>query len=227
MRLAVVSPFVDRRHGTERALAELLERLACKYGCEIHLYAQRVEDLPVSDPKSAHSAESGGIFWHKVPSIPGPHVAQFLGWMFLNGFQRRWDRTFGGVSYDLVLSPGINCLHPDVVIVHALFHRLRELSREENQAQADRAGFFRRMHRRVYYALLTGLERRIYGDAKVTLGAPSRRTAGLLGNTFIAKTFISSRTAWTWSIFLQGPESRGVRKHARGEDFATRISFCF
>lgn len=184
MRLAVVSPFVDRRHGTERALAELLERLACKYGCEIHLYAQRVEDLPVSDPKSAHSAESGGIFWHKVPSIPGPHVAQFLGWMFLNGFQRRWDRTFGGVSYDLVLSPGINCLHPDVVIVHALFHRLRELSREENQAQADRAGFFRRMHRRVYYALLTGLERRIYGDAKVTLGAPSRRTAGLLREYF-------------------------------------------
>ncbi|MGC2466040.1 MAG: glycosyltransferase family 4 protein [Candidatus Acidiferrum sp.] len=184
MRLAVVSPFVDRRHGTERAVAELLERLAGEYGCEIHLYAQRVEDLRVSDPKSAHPARSGGIIWHKVPSIPGPHVAQFLGWMFLNGFQRRWDKTFGGVSYDLVLSPGINCLHPDVVIVHALFHRLRELSREEKQEQADKAGFFRRVHRRVYYALLTGLERRIYGDAKVTLGTPSRRTAGLLREYF-------------------------------------------
>ena len=184
MRLAVLSPFVDRRHGTERALAELLERLAGEYGCEIHLYAQRVEDLPVSDPKSAHSAGPGGIIWHKVPSIPGPHVAQFLGWMLLNGFQRRWDKTFGGVSYDLVLSPGINCLHPDVVIVHALFHRLRELSREEKQEQADKAGLFRRVHRRVYYALLTGLERRIYGDAKVTLGTPSRRTAGLLREYF-------------------------------------------
>ena len=185
LRLAVVSPFVDRRHGTERALAELLERLAGEYGCEIHLYAQRVEDLRVSDPKSAHSAESGGIIWHKVPSIPGPHVAQFLGWMFLNGFQRRWDRTFGGVSYDLVLSPGINCLHPDVVIVHALFHRLRELSREENaRYRRDRVGFFRRLHRRVYYGLLTGLERRIYSDAKVTLAAVSRRTAGLLKEYF-------------------------------------------
>ena len=184
MRLAVVSPFVDRRHGTERALAELLERLAGEYGCEIHLYAQRVEDLPLSDPKSAHSAASSGIIWHKIPSIPGPHVAQFLGWMFMNGFLRRWDRTFGGVAYELVLSPGINCLHPDVVIVHALFHRLRELSREEKQEQTDRAGFFRRVHRRVYYALLTGLERRIYGDAKVTLGTPSRRTAGLLREYF-------------------------------------------
>ena len=48
MRLAVVSPFVDRRHGAERALAELLERLARDYGCEIHLYAQRVEDLSAS-----------------------------------------------------------------------------------------------------------------------------------------------------------------------------------
>jgi len=37
LRLAVVSPFVDRRHGTERAIAELLERLARDYHCEIHL----------------------------------------------------------------------------------------------------------------------------------------------------------------------------------------------
>ena len=55
LRLAVVSPFVDRRHGTERVLAEVLERLAGKYGYEIHLYAQRVEDLAL-----ARSAASSG-----------------------------------------------------------------------------------------------------------------------------------------------------------------------
>jgi len=86
VRLAVVSPFVDRRHGTERALAELLERLARDYGCEIHLYAQRVEDLPLSDPQLARSKESGAIFWHKVPSIPGPQAVQFPVWVCLNGF---------------------------------------------------------------------------------------------------------------------------------------------
>jgi glycosyltransferase involved in cell wall biosynthesis len=183
LRLAVVSPFVDRRHGTERALAELLERLARDYGCEIHLYAQRVEDLSLSGPNPAQvarSEQSGSIFWHKVPSIPGPHLAQFLAWLFINGFLRKWHTTFGGTSYDLVLSPGINSLHPDVVIVHALFYRLRELAREENDDLRAHAGFFRRIHRKVYYALLTALERRIYTDPRVTLSAVSKRTAGLL-----------------------------------------------
>lgn len=184
MRLAVVSPFVDRRHGTERALAELLERLARDYGCEIHLYAQRVEDLQLSDPQSARSAKSGVIFWHKVPSIPGPHVAQFLAWIILNGLLRRWHALLGGSSFDLVLSPGINCLHPDVVIVHALFHRLQELARDEKEDPALRGNFLRRLHRRVYYGLLAGMERRIYTDKTVALAAVSRRTAGLLKEYF-------------------------------------------
>jgi glycosyltransferase involved in cell wall biosynthesis len=184
LRLAVVSPFVDRRHGTERALSELLERLARDYGCEIHLYSQRVEDLPVNDPPSARSAESGVILWHKVPSVRGPHLAQFLAWMFLNGFLRKWHEFFGGARYDLVLSPGINCLHPDVVIIHALFHRLRELAREQEEETNANAGSFRRMHRRLYYGLLTALERRIYTDPKVALAAVSKRTAGLLKSYF-------------------------------------------
>src|SRR5438105_10536165 len=82
LRLAVVSPFVDRRHGTERALAELLERLARDYHCEIHLYSQRVEDLVIG-PFPSPSGQQAGIIWHKVPSIPGPHVFQFLFWLFL------------------------------------------------------------------------------------------------------------------------------------------------
>jgi len=183
LRLAVVSPFVDRRHGTERALAELLERLAREYGWEIHVYSQSVEDLQLSDHQSGCSAESGAIFWHRVPSIPGPHVAQFIAWMFLNGFLRRWHTIFGGASYELVLSPGINCLHPDVVIVHALFHRLKELSREGHDSDAH-PGYLRKTHRRIYYALLAALERRIYADPKVALAAVSTRTAGLLKEYF-------------------------------------------
>jgi glycosyltransferase involved in cell wall biosynthesis len=187
LRLAVVSPFVDRRHGTERALAELLERLARDYGCEIHLYAQAVDDLQVCEPRAARSAgstKSGVIFWHRVPSIPGPHVAEFLAWMFLNGFLRWWHTSFGGASYDVVLSPGINCFDPDVVIVHALFHRLKLLAREENENPSAQTGFFRRTHRRIYYGLLTALEQRIYSDPKVTLAAVSKRTAGLLKEYF-------------------------------------------
>ena len=187
MRLAVVSPFVDRRHGTERALAELLERLAGEYGCEMHLYAQRVDDLAVAERQPAGTEQSGAIFWHGVPSIRGPHVVQFVAWVMLQGLLRRWDTIFGGISYDLVLSPGINCLQPDVVIVHALFHRLQELAREDRNAQLEKGSFFRQLHRRVYYALLTRMERRIYADEKVSLAAVSQRTAGLLNEYFHRK----------------------------------------
>ena len=187
MRLAVVSPFVDRRHGTERALAELLERLASEYGCEMHLYAQRVDDLAVAERQPAGTEQSGAIFWHRVPSIRGPHVVQFVAWVMLQGLLRRWDTIFGGISYDLVLSPGINCLQPDVVIVHALFHRLQELAREDRNAQLEKGSFFRQLHRRVYYALLTRMERRIYADEKVSLAAVSQLTAGLLNEYFHLK----------------------------------------
>jgi len=183
LRLAVVSPFVDRRHGTERALAELLERLARVYQCEIHLYSQRVEGLALAQPGVTQPQGSGAIIWHKVRSIPGPHLLRFLAWLFLNSISRAWDRWIHGLRFDLVLSPGINCLDADVVIVHALFHRLQKLANEEN---GDAAGpsLLRRLHRRVYYAFLAGLERRIYTNPKVTLAAVSQRTAALLEDYF-------------------------------------------
>ena len=184
LRLAVLSPFVDRRHGTERALAELLERLARDYGCEIHLYAQHVEDLLVTDSQSQRNTKAGVIYWHKVPSIPGPHVLRFLGWIVLNEFLRRWHAWTGRASCDLVLSPGINCLYPDVVIVHALFHRLRELAREQDEDTGDAGGFLRRLHRRTYYALLAHLERKTYTDRTIRLAAVSKRTKNLLNEYF-------------------------------------------
>lgn len=184
MRIAVVSPFVDRRHGTERALAELLERLARNFGCQVHLYAERVEDLVLDDPGASRSGEAGAIVWHKVPSVGGPHLVRFLGWMVANSLLRWRDNFSRGSSFDLVLSPGINCLNADVIIVHALFHRLRELARAENAEEPRQPGFFRRLHRRFYYGLLTALESRVYSDRKILLAAVSQRTAALLNKYF-------------------------------------------
>lgn len=182
MRIAVVSPFVDRRHGTERALAELLERLAGAYHCEVHLYSQRVEDLAFGQSAPPNGPQ-GNITWHRVPSIPGPYLFQFLFWLFLNAFSRRWDRAIHGLHFDLVLSPGINCFDADVVLVHALFHRLKELARDEGNALGS-SGLFRRLHRRIYYSLLTWLERCIYANKRVALAAVSSRTAALLNQYF-------------------------------------------
>jgi glycosyltransferase involved in cell wall biosynthesis len=184
LRLAVVSPFVDRHHGTERALAELLERLARRYHCQIHLYSQRVEDVVLDGPVVPSTSEAGAIWWHEVPSGAGPHLLQFVSWIGANGFLRWYHRFFRRFSFDLVLSPGINCLNADVVIVHALFQRLRELSRGENRNSSGQMGFARRLHRRAYYGLLAALERRVYSDPSATLAAVSQRTADLLARYF-------------------------------------------
>jgi glycosyltransferase involved in cell wall biosynthesis len=184
LRLAVVSPFVDRSHGTERALAEILERLSRDYHTEIHLYAQRVEDLVVADRRLPPTAGQGSIRWHKVPSIPGPGLVKFLSWMVANSVLRWRHRVFGGISCELVLSPGINCLNADVIIVHAIFRQLRELSREKNGTQRRQSGVFRGLHRRAYYGLLTALERHVYSNRKTALAAVSPRTAGLLRQFF-------------------------------------------
>lgn len=182
LRLAVVSPFVDRRHGTERSLAELLERLACDYRCEIHLYSQRVEDLALG-PCSSHGGGQGNIIWHKVPSIPGPHLLQFLFWLLMNMCCRFWDRRTRGLHVDLVFSPGINCLGANAVMVHALFHRLRDLAHEQTSSR-ESSGLFRLLHRRLYYSLVTWMEDRIYSSRKVSLAAISLRTAALLNQYF-------------------------------------------
>jgi glycosyltransferase involved in cell wall biosynthesis len=187
LQIAVVSPFVDRRHGTERALSELLERLAQKYGCEVHLYSERVEDLQVSRFSGAGNGQGGAIFWHRVPTVGGPQLLRFITWVVLNTMMRRSHRIFQRISCDLVVSPGINCLDADVVIVHALFHRLWKLARVAGVDNPQSVGFLRSKHRRAYYGLLTALEVRVYANRKVSLLAVSRRTANLLQRYFHRK----------------------------------------
>jgi glycosyltransferase involved in cell wall biosynthesis len=187
LRIAIVSPFVDRRHGTERALSELLERLALKYGCEVHLYSERVEDLQVSKFLEAGNGRRGAIFWHRVPTVRGPHLLRFISWVVLNTAMRWSHRVFQRISCDLVMSPGINCVDADVVIVHALFHRLWKLARVAGVDNPHRVGFLRSKHRRAYYGLLTALEVRVYADRKVALLAVSQRTANLLQRYFHRK----------------------------------------
>src|ERR1700674_1043073 len=38
LQIVVVSPFLDRRHGTERCIIEQIERLSSKYGWGLHLF---------------------------------------------------------------------------------------------------------------------------------------------------------------------------------------------
>ncbi len=180
MRIAVLSPFVDRRHGTERALAETMQRLVRIYSCEVHLYSQSVQDLAVVSPSrgAPSSSPQPGIIWHRVPSVPGPHLLQFLFWLFANRLCRLRDRWFRGIRFDAVFSPGINATDANLVLVHAVFHRLKEL-----QDSRSPVGL-RALHRSLYYHLLRALENRVYCQKTVRLAAVSKHTAQQLSQYF-------------------------------------------
>jgi glycosyltransferase involved in cell wall biosynthesis len=180
LRLAVVSPFLDRTHGTERALSEVLLRLAKNYPCEIHLFAQKVTDLPVVSPQENSQGNRGDIVWYAIKPTGGPHLLQFLVWYFRNRRVRREIVRHSGRPFDLVFSPGINCSDADAIIIHALFHRLSLLSKQDHTS----AGGLRKLHRSIYYRLLTFLENRIYTNPSVALAAVSPRTKSDIAKFF-------------------------------------------
>ena len=117
-RIAVVSPFLDMRHGTERAMIECISRLAGDY--EFHVYSNDVEDLDLAS-----------VSWHQVPALPGPHLFSYLWWFFANTFWRWRDRRFRQLMPEVVFSAGINCLDADAIIVHIVFSEFFRLAKDE------------------------------------------------------------------------------------------------
>ena len=167
-RLAVVSPFLDKRHGTERRVAEWISRLDEDF--EIHVYSQRVEDIDLKKIK-----------WHRIPKIPGPHLANFLWWFGANHLWRWWDRRFRGLDPDLVFTPGTNCLDADAVSVHVVFAEFYRQIRPKLRFRNNVIWFWPRLlHRRIYYWLVIFLERKIYSNPRISLIPIARKTAANL-----------------------------------------------
>jgi len=149
-RIAVVSPFLDKQHGTERCVVEQLNRLGNNY--EIHVYSKRVEDI-----------EPGKIIWHRVPDIPGPHILRYIWFFVANHFYRWRDRRFRNLHYDLVLSPGVNCLDADVITAHIIFCVfLRNIRHSLRFRATPMRSWLRLMHRRLLYRIVITLERSSY-----------------------------------------------------------------
>ena len=182
LRLAVISPFVDKHHGTERVLAELLQQLAVEHGVDVNLYSQCVADLAVSPAESPSRSEGAGrILWRKVSSIPGPHLLQFIWWYFANRFARWRDKAFRGFVPELVYSPGINAPDVDAITVHIVFHAFYEQVRPALRLRNNSPIHWpRTLHRTLYYRLIMALERRIYKNPETALSAVSGLVAAQL-----------------------------------------------
>jgi UDP-glucose:(heptosyl)LPS alpha-1,3-glucosyltransferase len=196
MRIAVISPFLDRSHGTERCIVEQIERFALDSGNEIHIYAQRVQGVrgvtpckyggPVkSVDRDVETKPANRLYWHKVPSIPGPHLLQYIFWFFANRMCRWWDATFRNARYDLLYSPGINATDADAISVHVVFHEFyRQVLPQLQFRSAPLTAWPRLAHQRAYYRLIMALENRIYHRPTVSLAAVSASAATLLDKYF-------------------------------------------
>jgi UDP-glucose:(heptosyl)LPS alpha-1,3-glucosyltransferase len=172
LRLAVVSPFIDKRHGTERRVAECVSHLARDF--EIHVYSQRVEDVPLES-----------ITWHRIPAIPGPHIFGYLWWFAANHFWRWRDAHFHGLRFDVIYSPGINCLDANAVTVHVVFAEMRRRLRDELRlCNNPMRSWARVIHRRLYYLLIGALENRIYRHRNLVIGVVSSQVDGELARHF-------------------------------------------
>jgi UDP-glucose:(heptosyl)LPS alpha-1,3-glucosyltransferase len=171
-RIAVVSPFVDKRHGTERRVAECIQRLANEY--DIHVYSNRVEDVDLDK-----------VVWRRIPALPGPHVFAYLWWFLANHLWRWRDRWFRGFVPEVVYSPGINCLDAHAISVHAVFARLRESVREEVRLSRNPVKTWPQLiHRRIYYRLIQFLERRVYPRSNRPLAVVSRKVGADLSHYY-------------------------------------------
>jgi glycosyltransferase involved in cell wall biosynthesis len=165
IRLAVVSPFLDKRHGTERTVIEWLSRLPDYF--EMRVYSERIEDLDTSR-----------FTFRRIPHFPGPHILRFLWWFVANHLFRAWDYWVRGFRWDLVYSPGINCLDADVISVHIVFAEFLRQSREKLELKRNLVRTWPRLlHRRIYYRLITALERRVYANRGVQLVLYANKTA--------------------------------------------------
>jgi glycosyltransferase involved in cell wall biosynthesis len=186
VRIAVISPFLDRSHGTERCIIEQLERFPLDGETEIHIYAQHVKDLRgVMRYGVGQKPQRGArLFWHKVPSIPGPHVLQYIFWFLANGVYRWWDSKHRGLRYDLIYSPGINAADADAIAVHIVFHEFyRQVASKLSFRTTPIVEWPRLIHRRLYYRLIMALEKKIY-NRKVALAAVSDLVAHQLERHF-------------------------------------------
>ena len=163
-RLAVVSPFLDKRHGSERITIEWLSHLPDEF--DIHVYSQRVDDFDESK-----------FTWHRIPKLSGPHLLNFLWWLAANRLWRYWDGRFRGLRHDLVFSAGANCLDADAICVHIVFAEYtRQVRGGMSFLRNPLWEWPRLLHRRLYYGISVLMEGRAYKNCETKLIVYSRKT---------------------------------------------------
>jgi len=110
-RIAIVSPEMHRRGGTERGNAEVMARLARTHRICLFAHLWEPDDTP-------------NICFHRVPVLPWPGLIRFLSfYFFATRAVRHAARAHG--NFAAVYSPGANCA--EVQVSTAWFCQARQL----------------------------------------------------------------------------------------------------
>jgi len=157
-RIAVITPFLDKSHGSERCLAEQVERLARHY--PICIYTHRVDGLDLS---------SGNISVRRIPSVPGPHLIKYAWFFVANHVWRSYDAVFRGARYAVRYSPCINCLDANVIAVHIVFHARSKQTAARALSDLRLRDWPRSLHRKIYSRLIMSLEKLIYRNGNLVM----------------------------------------------------------
>ena len=78
LKVWVVTPELHRRGGTERCLAEQVERWKKRF--DLRLYTMR-----------AYGVDLEGVAVRCIPWLPGPHLFRYVWWFVANTLLRAWD----------------------------------------------------------------------------------------------------------------------------------------
>lgn len=149
-RIAVVTPELHRRGGTERGNAEVVARLA--QSCQVCLFAHHWE--PDATPN---------ICFHRVPVLPWPGLVRFLSfYVSATRAVRRAAARHGG--FDSVYSPGANC--HEVQVSSAWFCQARQLalfrSGKHRPPAATLMDWLKLAHRWTYAYCVARVEKAFY-----------------------------------------------------------------
>lgn len=163
LKVWVVTPELHRHGGTERCIAEQVERWRTRF--DLRIYTMKTDGVDLS-----------GAAVRRIPWIPGPHLVRYIWWFGANSLAR-WYARVTGPGPDIVYSPGVNCFDASAMSVHIVFAKHWELVRSSFRLDLRRrATFARAVHRLLYWGLLRRLERWIF-SGPATVWALSRQDA--------------------------------------------------
>ncbi len=156
LRLAVVTPSVNRRGGTEKCLSWLIEDLSRH--ADVTLFGGDIEQTDVSRCQV-----------HRLPMLRHPRLARYLTFLGANMVGLALQRIRRKRQFDLVLATAGDCLASDVVYAHfccaAWAALLRKGAVQLPAGQLQQR--FRNLHYRTFLWVASQIERHIYSDSDI------------------------------------------------------------